>query len=357
MTVWMKNVSRHVVPDMLLPSIPVSILDRANVREGAPADALAATLRRAKRAEQLGYHRFWVAEHHGVPGIAGSAPTVLMAVVAAQTERIRVGTGGVMLPNHQPLVVAEQAATLQALFPGRIDLGIGRSVGFTSAVRAALRQDRDAADRFEADLSELLSYLTGTSILTARPYDDGATPPFILATGKGVDIAAAAGLAIVVGGPIFSARNSERARGVLERYRRNFRSSTYYPEPYVILSTNVAVGESFERAEDLLLPEAWAMAESRTRGQFPPLAPAESIRERPMTSRQRDIVAETLSAAVYGTAGQVTQELSLLLEATGADELMVTTNTFDTAALSDTDRELAGLFTLPTLAVTKGGSD
>lgn len=353
----MKNVTRRVVTDMQLPSIPVSILDRANVREGAPADALAATLRRAKHAEQLGYHRFWVAEHHGVPGIAGSAPTVLMAVVAAQTERIRVGSGGVMLPNHQPLVVAEQAATLQALFPGRIDLGIGRSVGFTSAVRAALRQDRDAADRFGADLAELLSYLTGTSSLTARPYDDGATSPFVLATGNGADIAAEAGLAIVVGGPIFSARHPERAREVLERYRRNFRPSTYYPEPYVILSTNVAVAETLERAGDLLLPEAWAMAESRTRGQFPPLAPAESIKGWAMTPRQRDIVAETLSGAVYGTAQQVTQGLSLLLEATGADELMVTTNTFDTAALADTDRELAGLFELPSLAVTKGRSD
>src|SRR4051794_31897708 len=99
---------------MQLANLPVSILDRANTREGSsPSDALAATVRRAQQAERLGYHRFWVAEHHGVPGIAGSAPTVLMAAVAAQTKRIRVGSGGVMLPNHQPLVVAEQAATLQ----------------------------------------------------------------------------------------------------------------------------------------------------------------------------------------------------------------------------------------------------
>jgi luciferase family oxidoreductase group 1 len=332
---------------MQLPPIPVSILDRANARAGcSAADALAATVRRAEHAEQLGYHRFWVAEHHGVPGIAGSAPTVLMAAVAAQTNRIRVGSGGVMLPNHQPLVVAEQAATLQALFPGRIDLGIGRSVGFTPAVRSALRQDKDAADRFAEDLTELLSYLGGTAAITARPYDGGATPPFVLATGKGAEIAAKAGLAVVVGGPAFTGRKPELARGVLERYRKNFLPSAYYAEPYVIASANVAVADSAEAARELLLPEAWAMAQSRTRGEFPPLESADSIRAMSMSERQRALVSETLGAAVHGTADHVAQRLGLLLEATDADELMVTTNTFDTAALADTDRRLADLFGL-----------
>lgn len=208
----MKATHASVLADMGLAAVPVSILDRANVRESGEAEALAATVQRAKRVEQLGYHRFWVAEHHGVPGIAGSAPTVLMAAVAAQTEKIRVGSGGVMLPSHPPLVVAEQAATLQALFPGRIDLGIGRSVGFTPAVRAALRQNNDAGDRFDADVAELMSYLTGTAPITARPYDDGATPLFVLATGKGTAVAAAAGLAVVVGGPVFTGGDAGRAR-------------------------------------------------------------------------------------------------------------------------------------------------
>jgi luciferase family oxidoreductase group 1 len=333
---------------MQLPSIPVSILDRANARAGSTAsDALAATVRRAQHAERLGYHRFWVAEHHGVPGIAGSAPTVLMAAVAAQTQRIRIGSGGVMLPNHQPLVVAEQAATLQALFPGRIDLGIGRSVGFTPAVRSALRQDTEAADRFAEDLAELLSYLSGAAAITARPYDGGATPPFVLATGKGAEIAAKAGLAVVVGGPAFTGRKPDVARGVLERYRKNFRPSAYYAEPYVIASANVAVADSADAARDLLVPEAWAMAQSRTRGEFPPLEPVDSIRSSSVTARQQALVAETLAAAVHGTADQVAQRLGLLLQVTGADELMVTTNTFDTVALADTDRRLAALFGLP----------
>jgi len=124
--------ARRGSSSMALPPPRISILDRANARDGFPAaDALNRVLERAQWAEELGYHRFWVAEHHAVPGIAGSVPAVLMAAVAARTHSIRVGSGGIMLPNHQPLVVAEQAATLEALHPGRIDLGVGRSVGFT----------------------------------------------------------------------------------------------------------------------------------------------------------------------------------------------------------------------------------
>jgi alkanesulfonate monooxygenase SsuD/methylene tetrahydromethanopterin reductase-like flavin-dependent oxidoreductase (luciferase family) len=134
---------------------------------------------------------------------------------------------------------------------------------------------------------------------------------------------------------------------VLERYRKNFRPSAYYAEPYVIASANVAVADSAEAARDLLLPEAWAMAQSRTRGEFPPLEPVDSIRAVSMTERQQVLVSETLAAAVHGTADQVAPRLGQLLEATGADELMVTTNTFDTAALADTDRRLAPLFGLP----------
>lgn len=329
-----------------IPSIPVSILDRANVREGTEADALAATVRRAKRVEQLGYHRFWVAEHHGVPGIAGSAPAVLMAAVAAQTEKIRVGSGGVMLPNHQPLVVAEQAATLQALFPGRIDLGVGRSFGFTPAVRAALRQTADVGDRFKEDLAELLSYLNGTAAITSRPYDDGATPLFVLATGKGTAIAADAGLAVVVGGPVFSGSSLDRARSVLDRYRKQFQPSSYYAEPYVIVSANVAVAKTKEEARALLLPEAWALAQSRTTGEFPSLVSSDSIEQQPMSARQKHLVAASLESSIYGTAGQVADELGFLLEQTEADELIVSTNTFDTEALAQSDAALAGLFGL-----------
>ena len=126
-----------------------SVLDRSPVRRpGSAAQALRDTVASAVALERLGYHRIWVSEHHSVPGVAGSAPTVLAAAVAAATSRIRVGTGGVMLPNHRPLVVAEQFGVLEALYPGRIDLGLGRSVGFTAGVRAALGQGKEAADGF-----------------------------------------------------------------------------------------------------------------------------------------------------------------------------------------------------------------
>lgn len=141
-----------------------SVLDRSRTREGHDAaEALRDTVRLAQEVEGLGYHRFWVSEHHGVPGVAGSAPTVLAAAVAAATRTIRVGTGGVMLPNHRPLVVAEQFGVLESLFPGRIDMGLGRSVGFTDGVRRALGRDKDVADDFAGQLDELLGWFRGQS--------------------------------------------------------------------------------------------------------------------------------------------------------------------------------------------------
>lgn len=167
---------------MLLPA-RISNLDRANSRVGFSAsEALHWGLDRARLAEELGYHRFWVAEHHAVPGIAGSVPAVLMAAIAGRTHSIRVGSGGIMLPNHQPLVVAEQAATLEALYPGRIDLGLGRSVGFTQAVRKALKSGKADAERFEDDLIELLGYLSGSASVTVRPRNASLPPVFVLAT-------------------------------------------------------------------------------------------------------------------------------------------------------------------------------
>ncbi|WP_226381163.1 MsnO8 family LLM class oxidoreductase [Pseudonocardia oceani] len=179
----------------------LSLLDRSRTRAGEPdAQALRHTVERAVRAEELGHHRFWVAEHHAVPGIASGSPPVLVAAIAARTSRIRVGSGGVMLPNHQPLVVAEQFAMLEALFPGRVDLGVGRSLGFTGPVRRALRST--GADTFAEDLAELRSYLDGTAPVTARPRLDRPPPLFVLATGRGLAVGGDAGLPVVLGGPV-----------------------------------------------------------------------------------------------------------------------------------------------------------
>jgi luciferase family oxidoreductase group 1 len=321
---------------------PFSILDRANILAGQPeSETLHAAIARAKNAERLGYHRFWVAEHHGVPGIAGSAPAVMVAAIAAATERIRVGSGGVMLPNHQPLVVAEQFSTLEALHPGRIDLGLGRSVGFTSAVRAALRQDKDAAERFEQELCELIAFLHGEAAITARPRNHAATPLFVMATGAGVDIAARLGLPVVLGGPALVGRPEEQRNPALNRYRQAFQPSAMCAEPYVVAAVNVMVADTEHEARDLLLPEAWAMAHARTMGDFPPLQPVTAIKGRRLTERQQSLVERNVESSVYGTRDTVAETLQALVERTGAAELLVTGATYDRSAQSESDAALA----------------
>ncbi|BBC38393.1 Methylene-tetrahydromethanopterin reductase [Streptomyces graminofaciens] len=323
-----------------LSSVRFSVLDRSRIREGHSApEALRDTVRLAREVESLGYHRFWVSEHHGVPGVAGSAPTVLAAAVAGATDRIRVGTGGVMLPNHQPLVVAEQFGVLESLFPGRIDMGLGRSVGFTNGVRRALGRDKDDADDFAERLQELLGWFRGTSPtgVHARPPEGLSVPPFVLAMGEGAAVAARAGLPMVIG----DLRSREKMRQGIDRYRAGFRPSAWAEEPYVVVSGTIAVADTPEDARRVLLPEAWAMAYSRTHGAFPPLAPAEEIERRPMTAKERGFYESGLIGHVYGTEEQVAHELESVIKETGAQEVLVTTSTYDREALLDTYRRLA----------------
>ncbi|MEU3788422.1 LLM class flavin-dependent oxidoreductase [Streptomyces fructofermentans] len=317
-----------------------SVLDRSRTREGHEAsEALRDTVRLARDLEGLGYHRFWVSEHHGVPGVAGSAPTVLAAAVAAATRTIRVGTGGVMLPNHQPLVVAEQFGVLESLFPGRVDMGLGRSVGFTDGVRRALGRDKDMADDFAAQLDELLGWFRGTSStgVRARPSEGLTVPPFVLAMGEGATIAARAGVPMVIG----DFRNRDRMRRGVDEYRARFRPSVWAPRPYVVISGTVAVAETPEAARRLLVPEAWSMAYSRTHGTFPPLPPAGHVESRAMTGKEQSLYESGLAGHVAGTEEQVADELETLIKDTGADEVLVTTSTYDRDALLDSYRRLA----------------
>ncbi|WP_385637092.1 LLM class flavin-dependent oxidoreductase [Streptomyces sp. SudanB5_2050] len=324
----------------VIASTRLSVLDRSRVREGhTAAEALRDTVALAREAERLGYHRFWVAEHHGVPGVAGSAPTVLAAAVAGATRRIRVGTGGVMLPNHRPLVVAEQFGVLESLFPGRIDMGLGRSVGFTDGVRRALGRDKEDAEDFDAQLAELLGWFRGTSPtgVHARPAEGLTVPPFVLAMGEGAAVAARAGLPMVIG----DLRDRERMLRGIERYRAGFRPSEWSAEPYVVVSGTIAVADSPEAARRLLLPESWSMARARTRGSFPPLPPAEEVEGRPMTAKERDLYESGLAGHLAGTEEQVAEALESLIGATGAQEVLVTTSTYDRGALLDSYRRLA----------------
>ncbi|WP_432015486.1 LLM class flavin-dependent oxidoreductase [Streptomyces cucumeris] len=330
-----------------------SVLDRSRTRQGQErAKELRDTVRFAQQAEALGYHRFWVSEHHSVPGVAGSAPTVLAAAVAGATSRIRVGTGGVMLPNHRPLVVAEQFGVLESLFPGRIDMGLGRSVGFTDGIRRALGADKDDADDFGARLTELLGYFTGDQTahpqVHAHPAEGLTLPAFVLATGAGAEVAAAAGLSLVIG----DFRGEDTMLRAIERYRTGFRPSVWSAEPYVVVSGNVAVAETAEEARRLLLPEAWAMTYSRTHGVFPPLTPPGEIealaRNGAMTGKERGFYERGLSGQLHGTEDEVAAALDALIERSGADEVLVTTSTHDREALLDSYRRLARLAGLAT---------
>ncbi|MFE0223159.1 MsnO8 family LLM class oxidoreductase [Streptomyces albidoflavus] len=323
------------------PGVRFSVLDRSRVREGRPVgEALRDTVALAREAEALGYHRFWVAEHHGVPGVAGSAPTVLAAAVASATSRVRVGTGGVMLPNHQPLVVAEQFGVLESLFPGRIDMGLGRSVGFTDGVRKALGRGKEEADAFAERLAELLGYFDGPapSGVRARPADAVRVPAFVLATGAGARTAAAAGLPLVIGGP-----RREKLAEAARTYREEFRPGPWAAAPYVVVSGEVALARDEDSARRLLLPEAWAMSHARTHGTFPPLEAAARIEAMELPERQRGLLEKGLDGGVYGTEEQVVERLGGLIEATGAQEVLVTTSTYDRAGLLDSYRRLARL--------------
>lgn len=318
----------------MLSTVPLSLLDRSRTRHGEPdARALHRTVERAQRADRLGFHRFWVAEHHGVPGVAGTSPAVLAAAVASATERIRVGSGGVMLPNHQPFVVAEQFLMLEALFPGRIDLGLGRSLGFTAPVRRALRSSTADFERFAEDISELLDALHGTGPVTARPALPKPPPVFVLAMGKGLEVAARAQLPTVAGGSLL------RDTSALDTYRKQITG-----DAYVVVSLDIMVAESRERARQLLLPEAWAMVLSREIGEFPPLESVESILARVFTDRQQQQIDSWLENAIYGDADSVRAQLEDLVSRTGASEIMASTSTFDGQDLADADAALAALF-------------
>lgn len=291
-------------------------------------------------AEKLGYARFWGAEHHAVPGIASGSPAVLLAAVGAHTSHIRLGSGGVMLPHHQPLVVAEQFLMLEALYPGRTDLGLGRTLGFTKPVRRALRQSTEDAETYQHDVAELLSYLDRSAAVTARPVTAEVPQLFLLATGQGLQTAAALGMPVVIGGPIL---HDPEVSAAVAAYRRDFLPSSAASEPSVTISTDVYIAETEDEARELALPEVYAMARARETGEFGPLEPVDQIRQHTWSAQTQRRVDRGLSRAVAGTREDVRSQLEQLVDATGAEELMVSTSTYDRGALAVLDAEVAGV--------------
>jgi luciferase family oxidoreductase group 1 len=316
-----------------LPHVPVSVLDLAPVPAGSsPGEALRATIDLARHAERLGFKRFWVAEHHNMPGVASSAPPVLVGQIAAATLTIRVGSGGVMLPNHASLVVAEQFGMLEALHPGRIDLGIGRAPGTDQATAAALRHR--GPDDFPQQLTDLIGFFTGEwpaghPFATVRAVPGQGSAPAMWLLGSSGYSAQVAGL---LGLPFAFAHHFMPANTLpaLALYRETFRPSATLDRPQAMVAAGVVCAETDERARWLAGPSALSFLRLRS-GRPGTLPPPEEAAAYPYTDLERAMIADRQSSQLIGSPSTVRGGLAELLAATEADELMVTTMVFDPA--------------------------
>ena len=315
--------------------IPLSILDLAPVTVGStPAQTFANTLDLARHAERLGYRRFWLAEHHNMPGIASAATAVLIGHVAGGTSSIRVGAGGIMLPNHAPLQVAEQFGTLGALYPGRIDLGLGRAPGTDQAATRALRRYYQGAEEFPADVVELLRYFEPAQEGQAVQAVPGAgieVETWILGSSLfGAQLAAALGLPYACASHFAPAALDD----AVAVYRRTFKPSARLDKPHVMLALNVVAADTDAEARRLFTTQQQAFVNLR-RGRPglvpPPLASAEAM-DAYCTPAERVGVDSALACAVVGSPDTVRTGLRAFVERYQPDELMLTANVFDHAS-------------------------
>lgn len=308
----------------------MSVLDLAPVETGRTVgDGLAATTELARRTEELGYHRFWVAEHHNMPGIASAAPSVLLAHLAAATSTIRVGSGGVMLPNHAPLVVAEQFGTLHALHPGRIDLGIGRAPGTDQATALALRRTKEglSAESFPQELADLLQFFRGTGPggITATPGRGDEPEIWLLgSSGFSAQVAALLGLPFAFAHHI-SPNATEPA---LELYRTQFRPSERREQPYAMVAVSAICADTDERADALAKPRDLAFL-NLVSGRPQALPTPEQAAGFPANEREQYFMEQRRAGQVQGAPDTVAQQLDDLLRRTAADELMLNTLVYD----------------------------
>ncbi|HZE39026.1 MAG TPA: LLM class flavin-dependent oxidoreductase [Stackebrandtia sp.] len=322
--------------------VPLSVLDLATVSSGSTvARALDTTTRAAQAAESLGYHRFWVAEHHSMPGIASSSPAVLIAHLAAHTDTIRLGSGGVMLSNHAPLVIAEQFGTLEALHPGRVDLGLGRAPGTDRPTMLALRRDTDSdPDDFDTELAELVHFLDaswpdkhpyrrinaipGPAQAAAGDYPHSRPPIWLLgSSGYSARLAGALGWPFAFAHH-FSAQNTLPA---LRLYRDSFSPSAILDRPYAMIAASAVAADTTDEAARLARTMGLAML--RVRGGRPGLMPSpEEAENHPYTPAEREFIDAWLSNVVYGSASEVADGLNELVERTAADELMIVSNVY-----------------------------
>lgn len=313
--------------------IALSILDLAPVPEGSDvSQSLANTIDLARHAERLGYGRYWLAEHHNMPGIASAATSVVIGAVAGATRSIRVGAGGVMLPNHAPLVIAEQFGTLAALYPGRIDLGLGRAPGTDQLTARALRRTLQGdVDAFPQDVRELMNWFvpaTPGQRIIANPGEGQKVPVWILGSSTyGAQLAAHMGLPYAFASHFAP---SEMMRAI-DIYRQTFRPSEHLEKPYVMLGYNVFAAETDAAARLLFtsVQQAFVNLRTGTPGKLPP--PVEGYYER-LDGAARGMIDAALACSAVGSVETVRGAIKAFAERTGADELMVTSQIWDPAA-------------------------
>lgn len=311
--------------------IPFSILDLAAITEGSNAAAsFDHSLDLAQHAEQWGFNRFWLAEHHGMPGIASAATSVLIAHVAGGTSRIRVGAGGIMLPNHSPLVIAEQFGTLESLFPGRIDLGLGRAPGSDQTTARALRRDlMSSANDFPRDVLELMDYMSDepSQPVQAVPGKGANVPVWILGSSLfGAQLAATLGLPYAFASH-FAPQQMMQA---IDLYRATFKPSSYLAKPYVMLGYNVFASDSTEHARFIASSAQQSFVNLRTGrpGQLPPPA-ADYLDD--ATPEIRALIQHVLACTAIGDEATVTEQMEDFIQHTRPDELMIASSIFDHA--------------------------
>ncbi|MBR7791150.1 LLM class flavin-dependent oxidoreductase [Undibacterium sp. FT147W] len=307
----------------------LSILDLSPIAQGTePAQSFKNSLDLAQHAERWAYHRFWLAEHHGMPGIASAATAVLIAHVAGGTRSIRVGAGGIMLPNHSPLVIAEQFGTLESLFPGRIDLGLGRAPGSDQRTARALRRHLSSdADEFPQDVAELLDYFSDEphSAVKAVPGAGLHVPVWILGSSLyGAQLAAAMGLPYAFASH-FAPQQMMQA---VEIYRATFRPSAYLAKPYVMLGFNVFAADTDDQAHLLAssAQQAFVNLRSGRPAKIPP--PVENFMQQ-LGEGERALLNQILACSAIGSPATVTQQMRDFIARTGADELMIASNIFE----------------------------
>ena len=315
--------------------VPFSILDLTPVPSGSsPADAIHNTLDLARHADRWGYSRYWVAEHHNTPGMACPAPEIMIGHIAAATERIRVGSGGVMLPNHSALHVAEGFRLLEALHPGRIDLGIGRAPGTDGVTAFALRRAQVDANGFPNQLAELFAFAGGGfpddhpfHTVSAEPDEVDLPPVWILGSSDfGAQVAAAYGLRFAFARHL----NPRGAADALRLYRERFQPSPGNPEPRAMLTVSAIAADTSERAEELALSLGLGVVRMR-QGRPGKLPSPQEAAAHEWTEAEQDQLRRYRRAQTLGTAAQVRDAIAALVEETGADEIMVMTSVHDHA--------------------------